>query len=98
MQTATMGQLKRVSVTMQVEIQEALQSYAAKQSRTLSAQIEQILGTYLLGIGELPAMPTREENRGGDRKSKKKIDARKSRKSADDAPTDKSIGEGIGDE
>ncbi len=72
MQTATMGQLKRISVTMQVEIQEALQSYAAKQSRTLSAQAEQIIGTYLMGIGELMEMPTREERRGGDQKSSKK--------------------------
>lgn len=72
MQTATMGQLKRISVTMQVEIQEALQKYAATQSRTVSSQIEQILGTYLMGIGALDVMPTREERRGGDQKSSKK--------------------------
>ena len=65
--TATMSEIERINLTMQIAIKEAAQRHAAKQGRTLSGQIEHILATYLMGVGELTAMPIREERRGGKR-------------------------------
>jgi len=72
MNTAQMGIPERFIFTLDGDIKSALKRFASKQGRSAAAQAEQILATYLMGVGELSEMPIREERRGGDRKSKAK--------------------------
>ena len=71
MNTVQMGTPERFIFTLDSDIKSALKRFASKQGRSAASQAEQILATYLMGVGELTEMPTREERRGGDRKSKK---------------------------
>ena len=72
MNATQMGIPERFIFTLDSDIKSALKRFASKQGRSAAAQAEQILATYLMGVGELSEMPTREERRGGDRKSKAK--------------------------
>ena len=72
MSTAKMGIPERFIFTLDSDIKSALKRFASKQGRSAAAQAEQILATYLMGVGEISDMPVRKETRGGDRKSSKK--------------------------
>jgi hypothetical protein len=59
--------LKRVNVTLEPELFEALEAHASRCKRSFSNQVSLILETYLTQTGDLEKPIERKEKRGGRR-------------------------------
>lgn len=76
--------LKRVNVTLEPELFEALEAYARRCKRSLSNQVSVVLEQVLISTGDLTGPLEREERRGGKRPNT----GRKTKGEADHPTTD----------